>query len=124
MTKRTYKGLTLEIVVLIYKHNQTNQLTKGDFIMNKFDVIYVGEFEVTQVIANLKREGHFATFENTRSQKARICGERITDSGLYYVVDTIKKSYYFPTTHKNPCTLIKNFKGKGFIQKPLTKKVS
>jgi hypothetical protein len=124
MTKRTYKGLTLEIVVLIYKHNQTNQLTKGDFIMNKFDIINVGEFEMNQVLRELRESKNFATFQNTRSQKARVCGARITDSGRYYVVDTIKKSYYFPTTHKNPCTLIKNFKGKGFIQKPLTKKVS
>jgi hypothetical protein len=35
-----------------------------------------------------------------------------------------KESFYFPTTYKNSCTLIKNYKGKGFIQKPLIKKVS
>jgi hypothetical protein len=79
--------------VLIYKHNQTNQLTKGDFIMNKFDIINVGEFEMNQVLRELRESKNFATFQNTRSQKARVCGARITDSGRYYVEKLLLSDY-------------------------------
>jgi hypothetical protein len=90
--------------------------------MIKFDILERVKAENT--LRLLRKEGYFPTFKNTRSYKVRLHEITLTKSGLHYVVHKSKESFYFPTTYKNSCTLIKNYKGKGFIQKPLVKKVS
>ena len=89
--------------------------------MIKFDILERVKAENT--LRLLRKEGYFPTFKNTRSYKVRLHEITLTKSGLHYVVHKSKESFYFPTTYKNSCTLIKNYKGKGFIQKPLTKTI-
>ena len=89
--------------------------------MIKFDILE--KIKVDNTLKKLRKDGYFPTFKNTRGVKVRKHELTMTKSGLFYVAHKSKESFYFPTTHKNSCTLIKNYKGKGFIQKPLTKTI-